>query len=51
LVWRIALRIWNFLGILAVKAENVSRVGVRGVSGIEPFPFAVLISFGRLLLV
>jgi hypothetical protein len=47
----VALWIGGFLSILTVEAENVSRVGVRGVSRIGPFPFAGLISFGGLLLV
>jgi hypothetical protein len=51
LVLGVALRIGIFLSVLAVEAENVSGVGVRGVSGIGPFPFTRLISFGRLLLV
>jgi hypothetical protein len=40
----------NFLGVFAVEAENVSGVGVRGASGIGPFPFAGLIGFHGFLL-
>jgi hypothetical protein len=50
LVLRIALWIGDFLSILTVESENVSRVGMRSVSGIRPFPFVGLVSFGGLLL-
>jgi hypothetical protein len=41
----VSLWIGIFLGILAVKAKNVPRVGVQGVSGTGPFPLARLVSF------
>jgi hypothetical protein len=46
----VSLWIGILLGIFAVKAKNVSRIGVRGVPGIGPFSFARLISFCGLLL-
>jgi hypothetical protein len=46
----VSLWIGIFLGIFAVKAKNVLRIGVRGVSGVGPFSFARLISFCGLLL-
>jgi hypothetical protein len=41
----VSLWIGIVLGVFAVKAKNISRVGVQGVSGIEPFPLASLVSF------
>jgi hypothetical protein len=38
------------LGVFAVKAKNILRVGVQGVSRIGPFPLARLVSFYGLLL-
>jgi hypothetical protein len=41
----VSLWIGIFLGVFTIKAKNVPRVGVQGVSGIGPFPLARLDSF------
>jgi hypothetical protein len=46
----VSLWIGNFLGVFAVQAEHASRIGVRGISGIGPFPLAGLVSFCGLFL-
>jgi hypothetical protein len=46
----VSLWIGTLQGVFAVKDKNVPRIGVRGVSGIGPFPLARLISFCGLLL-
>jgi hypothetical protein len=46
----VSLWIGILLGIFTIKAKNVPRVSVRGVSGIRPFPLARLISFCGLFL-
>jgi hypothetical protein len=41
----VSLWIGILLGVFSVKAKNVLRVGMQGVSGIGPFPLARLVSF------
>jgi hypothetical protein len=38
------------LSVFAVQTKNAPRVGVRGISGIGPFPVVGLIGFRRLFL-
>jgi hypothetical protein len=46
----VSLWIGILQGVFVVKAKNIPRVGVQGVSGIGPFPLARLVSFCGLLL-
>jgi hypothetical protein len=46
----VSLWIGILLDVFAIKAKNVPRVGVQGVSVIGPFPLARLVSFCGLLL-
>jgi hypothetical protein len=41
----VSLWIWILLGVFTVKAKDVLRVGVQGLSGIGPFPLARLVRF------